>query len=95
MNNVVIDIPGSVEGKWSKGTEGAISYGCDGLENIAPDRIVYRGGNTIEIGNQISGQYRLMIKCGHNAKVYDVKDCNNLTVTLDRWKASNVTGPQA
>ncbi|MFH0862188.1 MAG: hypothetical protein V1875_04080 [Candidatus Altiarchaeota archaeon] len=91
MNNALVEIPGNVSGRWGNNVAEALSISCDGLPGISPYRVVFRGGNTVGAKNPLAGQYRLMVKCGHNAVLYDLRDCKNLTVTLDAFAASNAT----
>jgi len=93
MNNALVDVPEDVSGRWAVNPAGTVSLSCDGTPDV-PNRVVYRGGNTIEYGNPLSGQYRLMVKCGHNAVINDLKDCKSLNVTFDTWAASNMTKTQ-
>jgi hypothetical protein len=96
MNSVIIDVPPSIEGAWNADPADAFTLSCDGSKEEAPDKVVYRGGNTINQGNPITGQYRLMIKCGHNAKFDNLKDCKELNVTLDRAALNlTATGPES
>lgn len=93
MNNVIVEVPENVSGRWASDAANAVSLSCDGTETT-PERVVYRGGNTVVTGNPLAGQYRLMVKCGHNAIFNDLRDCKSLDVTLDVWATSNVTVSQ-
>lgn len=96
MNLLYANIPETMDGTWSAEPTGAVGIKCDDVDIQSPYRMVYRGGNTVGLGNKLAGSYRLMIRCGHNAPFEDLRDCRNITVYLDTWGAygtvDNLTG---
>jgi len=94
MNSFLAEVPeGAYDGRWETYPMAAFSITCDGSEDIRPDRVVFRGGNTVERNNPVAGTYRLMVKCGRNALINDLKDCSDLRASLSTRALQNKTSP--
>ena len=92
MNTFYITIPASTLGdRWVTSPSEAISYSCDGSPKYQIDSVVYRGGATVDRNNEMAGEYRLMAKCGHNARINDLIDCKELNVYFDTTLPQNDT----
>ena len=83
MNTFYMDIPNTIDGVWGNTTVGKVSYICDGGEQITADILHRMRVGTINRGENISGQYKVMAKCGRNSQTLDLNDCENLTVYFD------------
>ena len=84
MNTVVATLEDSVFSlKWGNPPDPSIYYSCDGAEGILFDRIMFKGGRSIEPGSYANNSYRLAAKCGRNQPVEDLRDCDELKIILD------------
>ena len=73
MNTILAEVPeGKVEGTWGAIPAGNFLYSCDSGPKTPVDKIVYRGGGSVEPHQSLSGEYRLSIRCGRNSKMEDL-----------------------
>jgi len=83
MNIVYANVSESLQGQWAMPPESFFLYQCDGSPMFPAYRVLYSGIGTVNLGNPVAGAYRLMIRCGRNARVDDLNDCKNLNVYFD------------
>ncbi|MFH0861684.1 MAG: hypothetical protein V1875_01520 [Candidatus Altiarchaeota archaeon] len=84
MNAILVDTPDDIPAaSWTERPVDSFGLICDQTGGIRPDEALRAGGVPIGPGSDVSGRYRLMVKCGRTGTVYDLKDCENLTVRLD------------
>ncbi len=83
MNFLYIEIPDTLVGVWGETPAQAVSVSCDGRDDVQADRLVYRGGNTVGKEDPLAGEYRVMLKCGHNARITDLADCMDVEAYLN------------
>ncbi len=84
MNTILAEVPeGKVEGTWGAIPAGNFLYSCDSGPKVPVDKIVYRGGGSVEPHQSLSGEYRLSIRCGRNSQMEDLLDCESLDIYLD------------
>jgi hypothetical protein len=82
MNSLNVEIGGQIAQAFGEGHDLKILYECGGSDGRPVDQIFYRGGNTGQ-ENSIMGSYQLMVRCGRNALINDLKDCEDLRILLD------------
>jgi hypothetical protein len=92
MNTFYAVVPeGTLGDRWVTSPAESISYSCDGSPKYLIDRVVYRGGASVDRNNEMAGEYRLMAKCGHNARINDLMDCKQLDIFFNTSIPQNTT----
>ena len=96
MNPVLANLSGQwAVGNWGSTPDevsGSVAYWvCDGRGMVPFDRVMKRGGLTINPYEAIDGEYRLMAGCGRNRAADDLSDCRNLSAYMDT-RYLNLTG---
>ena len=90
MNSVIVEVPDTFEGVWVRQSTDVFLVDCGDGKLQPVDRLVYRGGKTVEKGNPVAGSYRLMLRCGHNSPIENLNECKGLSAYFD-WAAANTT----
>jgi len=83
MNFLYVRIPDTIGGVWGENPAAAVTVSCEGQDGFPAERIVYRGGNTVGKDSPLSGEYRVMLKCGHNGRILDLADCKDVEAYLN------------
>ncbi len=85
MNTFYVDIPSIFVDQWREiKPEDALLYICDNSSKYNINKVLKKGGSTVGPSDRIEGPYRIMVKCGHTARIDDLVDCNIIEIYFDR-----------
>lgn len=90
MNRVLVELDEEeIDGYWIGNSTDSFSIDCDGRQ-VPADIVLYRGGRNIQKGDDLPGEYRLMVRCGRNQPVEDLQGCRQMSVSF-ATRGQNIT----